>query len=64
MACYAAVLPILRQFLFMVIFTTFVVTCLRLDNLWADTITYVNDNVTEERDVLFEDLFDIKQFQK
>ena len=49
------------QFLFIVIFSVFLVTCLRFNRLFADKITYVTNNTTNERDIVFGDLFDEKR---
>ena len=46
------------QFVFIVFFSVFLVTCLRFHRLFTDKITYVIDNTTNERDVVFSDLFD------
>ena len=51
-------LPKYSQFLFIVCFSVFIVTCLRFNRLFLDKITYVKDNTTNERDVMFGDLFD------
>ena len=50
----------------MVVVTTVIVTCLRLDQLRADTIVHSHDNGSnlEGKDVRFEDLFDLSWFQK
>jgi autophagy-related protein 9 len=48
----------LFQFLFIVCFSVFIVTCLRFNRLFLDKITYVKDNTTNERDIVFGDLFD------
>ena len=61
-------LPVLlcscSQFLFMVIFTTFLVTCLRFHILWVDTIPFEKNNQTGQRDVIVSDLFDLSGFDR
>lgn len=46
------------------IFSVFLVTCLRFNRLFADKVTYINDNRTDERDIVFGDLFDEKRLLK
>ena len=52
------------QFLFMVVFTTFLVTCLRFHVLWVDTVPFEKNNQTGQRDVIFSDLFDLSGFDR
>ena len=52
------------QFLFMVVFTTFLVTCLRFHVLWVDTVPFEENNQTGQRDVIFSDLFDLFGFDR
>ena len=56
--------PSSSQFLFIVFFSVFLVTCLRFNRLFADKITYYKDNRTNERDIIFSDLFDEKRLLK
>ena len=43
----------------MVLFTTFLVSCLRFHILWVDTIPFEKNNQTGQRDVIVSDLFDL-----
>ena len=52
------------QFLFMVVFTTFLVSCLRFHILWVDTIPFEKNNQTGQRDVIVSDLFDLSGFDR
>lgn len=53
----------LIQFAFIVLFTAFIIQCLRFSLLTADTITFVKNNVTGERDIIFSDLFDLDRLR-
>ena len=46
------------------LFTTFLVTCLQVNNLLRDKIKYTNNGTNVERDVIFSDLFDLSGFQR
>lgn len=48
----------------MVLFTTFLVTCLRFHVLWVDTVPFEMNNQTGQRDVIFSDLFDLSRFDR
>ena len=48
----------------MVVFTTFLVTCLRFHILWVDTIAFEKNNQTGQRDVIVSDLFDLSGFDR
>jgi hypothetical protein len=48
----------------MVVFTTFLVTCLRFHVLWVDTVPFEKNNQTGQRDVIFSDLFDLSGFDR
>lgn len=48
----------------MVVFTTFLVSCLRFHILWVDTIPFEKNNQTGQRDVVVSDLFDLSGFDR
>jgi len=50
--------------MFIVLFTAFIVTCLRFHNLWVDKVTFVENNNTKQRDIIFGDLIDLSKLYK
>ena len=52
------------QYMFMVLFTAFLVTCLKFNNLWVDTIPYMVNNKTRQRDVNISDIIDTSRLDQ
>ena len=50
--------------MFMVLFTAFLVTCLKFNNLWVDKIPYIVNNKTRQRDVNISDIIDTSRLDQ